>query len=95
MAHDLEYPGADGVPDWGSLYRARGDEVVRHRLVFTGDVFEKVPVQGLGESKTKTVIVHCSTHAPCGPTESICTPGSWLLSSATTRSSPLRTGPGT
>jgi hypothetical protein len=57
MAHDLEYPGADGVPDWGSLYRARGDEVMRHRPVFTGDVFEKVPVQGLGESKTKTVIV--------------------------------------
>lgn len=57
MAHDLEYPGADGVPDWGSLYRARGDEVVRHRPVFTGDVFEKVPVQGLGVSKTKTVIV--------------------------------------
>ncbi len=57
MAHDLEYPGADGVPDWGSLYRARGDEVVRHRPIFTGDVFEKIPVQGLGESKTKTVIV--------------------------------------
>lgn len=57
MAHDLEYPGADGVPDWGSLYRARGEEVVRHRPVFTGDVFEKVPVQGLGESKNKTVIV--------------------------------------
>ncbi len=57
MAHDLEYPGADGVPDWDSLYRARGDEVVRHRPVFTGDVFEKVPVQGLEETKTKTVIV--------------------------------------
>lgn len=57
MAHDLEYPGADGVPDWDSLYRARGEEVVRHRPIFTGDVFEKIPVQGLGESKTKTVIV--------------------------------------
>ncbi|MGH3972238.1 MAG: hypothetical protein ACRDS9_02770 [Pseudonocardiaceae bacterium] len=57
MAHDLEYPGADGVPDWASLYRARGDEVVRHRPVFTGDVFEKVLVQGPGESRTKTVIV--------------------------------------
>ncbi len=57
MAHDLEYPGADGIPDWSSLYRTRGGEVVRHRPVFTGDVFEKVPVQGLGESKTKTVIV--------------------------------------
>ncbi|MGH3830877.1 MAG: hypothetical protein ACRDRS_10590 [Pseudonocardiaceae bacterium] len=57
MAHDLEYPGADGIPDWGSLYRARGDEVACHRPVFTGDVFEKVLVQGLGEPKTKTVIV--------------------------------------
>lgn len=57
MAHDLECPGADGVPNWDSLYRARGDEVVRHRPVFTGDVFEKVPVQGLEETKTKTVIV--------------------------------------
>lgn len=57
MAHDLEYPGAGGVPDWDSLYRARGDEVVRHRPVFTGDVFERVPVQGLGETKTKAVIV--------------------------------------
>ncbi len=57
MAHDLEYPGADGIPDWGSLYRARGNEVVHHRPVFTGDVFEKVPVQGLRESKTKTVII--------------------------------------
>ena len=41
----------------GQPYRARGEEVVRHRPVFTGDVFEKVPVQGLGASKNKTVIV--------------------------------------
>lgn len=57
MAHDLEYPGVDRIPDWVSLYRTRGDEVVRHRPIFAGDVFEKVPVQGIGETKTKTVIV--------------------------------------
>lgn len=57
MAHDLEYPGAAGVPDWNSLYRARGDEVVRHRPVFTGDVYENVQVQGLGEARTKNVIL--------------------------------------
>lgn len=57
MAHNLEYPDADGFPDWDSLYRARGDEVVRHRPVFTGDIFEKVRVYGLGQAKTKTVMV--------------------------------------
>lgn len=57
MAHDLEYPGAAGVPDWDSLYRARGDEVVRQRPIFTGDVFEKVSVQGLGQTRTKSIIV--------------------------------------
>lgn len=57
MAHDLEYPGAAGVPDWDSLYRARGDEVVHYRPVFTGDVFENVQVQGLGQARTKNVIL--------------------------------------
>lgn len=57
MAHDLECPGGEGSSDWDSLYRARGDEVVRHRPIFTGDVFEKVSVQGIGETKNKTVIV--------------------------------------
>lgn len=57
MAPDLEYPGVGGVPDWDSLYRARGEEVTRHRPVCTGDVFEKVQVHGLGTTKTKTVIV--------------------------------------
>lgn len=55
MAHQLEAPGDDEAPDWESLYRARGDEVTRHRPVFTGDVFFGVPV--LGEAKTKDVIV--------------------------------------
>ena len=57
MARDLEYPGADGVPDWDSLYRARGGEVTRHRPVFTGDVFANVTVQSVGETKVKDVIV--------------------------------------
>lgn len=57
MTHDLEYPGAAGVPDWGSLYRARGDEVARHRPIFTGDVFERVPAQDLGQTKTTSVII--------------------------------------
>ena len=57
MAHDLEYPGAAGVPDWDSLYRARGGEVMRYRPVFTGDVFEKVTVQSLGCTRTKTVMM--------------------------------------
>lgn len=57
MADDLEYPGSAGVPDWDSLYRARGDEVVRHRPVFTGDVFERVPVQSLGQVRTKNIII--------------------------------------
>lgn len=57
MAHDLEHPGEAGVPDWDSLYRTRRAEVVRHRPVFTGDVFEKVSVHGLGQTRTKDVIV--------------------------------------
>lgn len=57
MAQALEFPGGAEAPDWDSLYRARGDEVLRHRPIFTGDVFEKVPVQGLGETRTKDVII--------------------------------------
>lgn len=54
---DLEYPGTPGKPDWLSLYRARDDEVMRHRPIFTGDVFEKVTVQSVGTTKVKDVIV--------------------------------------
>jgi hypothetical protein len=57
VVHDLEYPGAAGVPDWDSLYRTRGDEVVHHRPVFTGDVFEKVRVYGVGQARTKNIII--------------------------------------
>ncbi|HSV66377.1 MAG TPA: hypothetical protein VLJ59_10790 [Mycobacteriales bacterium] len=57
MAHDLEYPGTGVLPDADSLYRARGEEVVRHRPVFTGDVFAKVTVQSVRAIKIKDVIV--------------------------------------
>jgi hypothetical protein len=54
---NLEYPNAGGVEDWDSLYRARGDEVQTHRPVFTGDVFLKVRVQGIGQTKTKSIMI--------------------------------------
>lgn len=57
MAHDLECPGSEANPDWDSLYRARGEEVMRHRPIFTGDVFEKIVVQDIGATKQKTIIV--------------------------------------
>jgi hypothetical protein len=57
VAHDLEYPGAGGVPDWGSLYRARCDEVACYRPIFTGNVVERVSAQGLGQTRTTSVIV--------------------------------------
>ena len=40
----LECPGTDETPDWDSLYRTRGQEVVAYRPVFTGDVFFHVPI---------------------------------------------------
>ncbi len=56
---DLEAPGlgSDGAPEWGAIYRARGEEVVAYRPVVTGDVFEKVEVAGGEVPKHKTVIV--------------------------------------
>jgi hypothetical protein len=53
----LEYPGAPGLPDWGSLYRARGDEVQARRSIFTGDVYLKVEVQTLGATRTRPVMI--------------------------------------
>lgn len=58
MAHDLEAPCPAGVADWSALYRARGDEVVEHRPVFTGDVFADTPVlTPQGDERRKTVLV--------------------------------------
>lgn len=55
MAHDLEAPGTDEAPNWDSLYRARGGDVVVYRPIFTGDVFANIHV--VGEQKAKSVIV--------------------------------------
>ncbi len=64
MPHDLEYPSGAAGSRWDGLYRARGAEVVCHRPIVTGDVFSKVTVQSIGETKTKTVIV---IQHPCAP----------------------------
>ena len=53
----LEYPGSPDKPDWASLYLYRGDEVVRARPIFTGDIFFGVDVQGVGVIETKNVLV--------------------------------------
>jgi hypothetical protein len=55
MPHELEAPGTDAAPEWASVYRARGDEVVPHRPIFTGDVFFNIEIAG--EARTKNVIV--------------------------------------
>jgi hypothetical protein len=58
MAHDLEAPCTADNIDWSRLYRARGDEVNRHRPVFTGDVFLKVEVEDAdGATVEKDVII--------------------------------------
>lgn len=58
MTHSLEAPGTDEAPEYSSLYRARGDEVVAQRPIFTGDVFFSVPVVGEDEPKNVIVLQH-------------------------------------
>jgi len=58
MTHCLEAPGTDEAPEYSSLYRARGDEVVAQRPIFTGDVFFGVPVIGEDEPKNVVVLQH-------------------------------------
>lgn len=58
MAHDLEAPGSDEAPEWASLYRARGEEVVEHRPVFTGDVFWDVTIAGEANPKSVIILQH-------------------------------------
>ena len=58
MAHDLEAPGTDAAPEWASLYRARGDEIVDHRPVFTGDVFFGVTIAGEDQPKNVMILQH-------------------------------------
>lgn len=58
MGHDLEAPFDAGKPASARLYRARGDEVVSERPVFTGDVYDNVPLLGpTGEARARTVMV--------------------------------------
>lgn len=58
MGHDLEYPGVDGISNWDNLYRARGrEEIMPHRPVFTGDVFQRVTVHVAGGVKSKSVMI--------------------------------------
>ena len=54
----MESPYVEGVPDWGALYRARGDEVAAPRPIFTGDVFTGVELPGsTGKIKARSVLV--------------------------------------
>lgn len=58
MAHNLEAPGTDEAPEYESLYRARGDEVVAQRPIFTGDVFFDVNVEGEEQARDVIVLQH-------------------------------------
>lgn len=58
MGHDLEAPFSDGKAAWASLYRARGEDVSDLRPVFTGDVFDDVPIPGSANAtRRRTVMV--------------------------------------
>lgn len=58
MTDRLETPCSVKDPDCGRLYRARGEEVVAHRPLFTGDVFERTEIQAFdGTAKRKNVII--------------------------------------
>lgn len=47
--------------DPGGLYQARGDEVVRHRPLFTGDVVDDISIPGVQEGGRGIVVAHpCS-----------------------------------
>jgi len=58
MAHSLEAPRTDEAPEFSSLFRARGDEVVAQRPIFTGDIFFDVTVEGEGSAKNVIVLQH-------------------------------------
>ncbi len=58
MSDNLEAPGTDDHPDWGSIYRARGPEVVSQRPFFTGDVFRHVSIPGETEPIAVILVQH-------------------------------------
>ncbi|MGH3545736.1 MAG: hypothetical protein ACRDPW_07415 [Mycobacteriales bacterium] len=53
----LECPGPEGNPDWLTLYRTLGEDVVKTRPIFTGDVFAGIEVQSLGTTEKKDIII--------------------------------------
>ena len=58
MAHDLETPPGEPGRWAEQLYRARGEAIPRWRPVFTGDVFDAVPVTtSSGTTAGRTVMV--------------------------------------
>lgn len=60
MEGELEAPGTDDKPNWGSLYRARGEDVSTTRPVFTGDIYSDVVVEG-GQTLRVIVLQHPCT----------------------------------
>jgi hypothetical protein len=58
MAHSLEAPGTDEAPELSSLYRARGDEVIDQRPIFTGDIFFGITVEGETDRKNVVILQH-------------------------------------
>jgi hypothetical protein len=63
MPGGLEAPSGER-PDWSALYLARGDDVPATRPVFTGDVFDSVPVCGSPNVKMRSKRVIVIQH-PC------------------------------
>jgi hypothetical protein len=58
LADKLEAPGTDEAPDWASVYRARGQDVVPHRPIFTGDVFTGVHIASESAPKLLIILQH-------------------------------------
>jgi hypothetical protein len=54
---DLEAPSGDEPSQWEELYRARADEVMPYRPVFTGDVFSSVAVGPTGEHTSDVIVL--------------------------------------
>lgn len=58
MANRLESPYVAGRPNWGSLYRTRGEEVNAARPILTGDVFADLELPGsTGKMRKRHVMV--------------------------------------
>lgn len=56
MNNVLEGPGTRSSPNWASLYRARDEEISECRPIFTGDVFEDIPLD-FEDNKNKITAV--------------------------------------